>query len=89
MAAAALDSVLQRFDPVLLEARLGERSLLHSLLPASRQAQLWKLYCQHHASIRSEASEDFHTLFGKAFLSAYYEHVTRPQERRGTDRPEG
>ena len=27
--------------------------------------------------IRAEASDDFHTLFGNAFLKAYQEHIDR------------
>jgi FHA domain-containing protein len=68
---AALDGVLQRFDPKHLEGRLTQRSLLSSLLPASRKAQMWEVFQTLYAQISSEASDDFHELFGKAFLAAY------------------
>ena len=85
---AVLEAALRRFDPVELESRLGDPSLLHSLLPASRSARLWELFTEHYARIRNDATDDFHTLFGHAFLAAYDEHVKRLQDRRGTQRPE-
>jgi FHA domain-containing protein len=85
---AVLEAALQRFDPVALEERLGDRSLLHSLLPASRNARLWEMFIEHYARIRNDATDDFHALFGDAFLTAYDEHVKRMQNRPSPDRPE-
>jgi FHA domain-containing protein len=72
---AALEGVLQRFDPAVLEARLTQRSVLESLLPGSRKARMWEVFVEHYAQISNDASDDFHTLFGKAFLKAYEEHI--------------
>lgn len=72
---AVVEAALQRFDPGALEGRLGDRSLLHSLLPASRNARLWGLFVEHYARIRNDAADDFNTLFGQVFLKAYNEHV--------------
>lgn len=74
---AAIEGMLDRFDPAALEAKLSKGSVLESLLPGSRRARLWDLYVQHHQNIREEAEEDFHTLFGKAFLAAYQQQVDR------------
>lgn len=74
---AALEGVLQRFDPGELEAGLTERSLLHTVLPASRKARMWEVFVEHYGRIRAEASDDFHTLFGNAFLKSYEEHIDR------------
>ncbi|MBL8288636.1 MAG: type VI secretion system-associated FHA domain protein TagH [Rubrivivax sp.] len=74
---AAIEGMLQRFDPAALEERLGAGSILTNLLPASRKARLWELYLQHHQRIRDEAEDDFHTLFGRAFVAAYEEQVQR------------
>lgn len=74
---AALEGVLQRFDPGELEAGLTERSLLHAVLPASRKARMWEVFVEHYGRIRAEASDDFHTLFGNAFLKSYEEHIDR------------
>jgi FHA domain-containing protein len=83
-----LDSALQRFDPAALETQLGDRSLLQSLLPASRGARLWELFTEHHARIRSDAADEFHKVFGKAFLAAYESHLDRLHDSRRAGRPE-
>ena len=72
---AALEGVLERFDPAVLEARLTQRSVLESLLPGSRKARMWEVFIEHYEQISNDASDDFHTLFGKAFLKAYEEHI--------------
>ena len=74
---AAIEGMLDRFDPAALEAKLTDGSVLDSLLPAKRKARLWELYLQHHRGIRDEAQEDFHALFGKAFVAAYEQQVDR------------
>jgi FHA domain-containing protein len=68
---AALEGLLQRFDPASLEARLTRQSLLSSLLPAARKAQLWSVFQQEYAQIAGELTDDFHQVFGQAFLRAY------------------
>jgi len=74
---AALEGVLKRFGPQELEAKLAGKSVLDSVLPMNRKAKLWELYLQHYESIRDEAQEDFHTLFGRAFLAAYEQQLER------------
>jgi FHA domain-containing protein len=68
---AALDGVLQRFDPAQLELRLSEKSVIDSLVPAARKARLWNRFSELYTEIGKEAGDDFHALFGKAFLRAY------------------
>ena len=80
---AALEAALQRFDPAALEGQLDEGSWLQRLLPPSRQAQLWAAFVKHYAHVRDVANDDFHTLFGDAFLTAYDEHVKRFASRAG------
>jgi FHA domain-containing protein len=74
---AALAGVLGRFEPELLESRLTGQSMLDALLPMNRKAKLWELFLQHYRSIRNDAEDDFHELFGKAFVEAYAEQVER------------
>lgn len=81
---AALEGMLDRFDPAELEAKLGAGRLLDSLLPMNRKARLWELYLQHYRAIREEAQEDFHTLFGRAFVAAYEQQVERLKTRSGS-----
>lgn len=77
---AALASVLARFTPDELEARLTSRSLLDSVLPANRKARLWDLYEQRYQDISREAEDDFHALFGREFLKAYEAQIAQLQD---------
>lgn len=74
---AALEGVLARFEPGQLEAQLTDKSVLDSVLPMNRKAKLWELYLLHYGGIRDEAQEDFHALFGRAFLEAYDQQLDR------------
>jgi FHA domain-containing protein len=80
---AALDGMLDRFAPVELENKLVGGSLLDSVLPMNRKAKLWELYLQHFDAIKDEAQEDFHSLFGKAFLAAYEQQLQRLKRNGG------
>lgn len=80
---AAVEGMLDRFAPEALERKLVGTSMLDSLLPMNRKARLWDLYLQHHQAIRGEAQDDFHTLFGKAFLAAYEQQVERLRRDAG------
>jgi FHA domain-containing protein len=80
---AALEGILKRFDPAVLEGRLTEKSFLSSILPAKRKAQMWDVFNELYAQISSEASDDFHELFGKEFLRAYNEYI----DQLAKDRP--
>lgn len=72
---AALEGVLLRFQPAALEAKLTQKSMLDSLMPSGRKARMWDLFNELYGQISSEASDDFHELFGKAFLKAYQAHI--------------
>ena len=80
---AALDGVLQRFDPQQLEAKLSTRSAIDSILPATRKARLWESFQQLFSQLSSEAQDDFDELFGKAFLRAYEAQLDRLQAEPG------
>lgn len=68
---AALDGVLERFNPQQLEAQLTQKSKLNALLPSLRKARLWELFQELFGQLSSAAQDDFDELFGKAFLRAY------------------
>ena len=74
---AALDEVLRRFDPAMLEKKLKTRTLIDSLVAANRKAKMWDLYAELFKDIYVEAQDDFQTLFGKAFLTAYENEIER------------
>jgi FHA domain-containing protein len=82
---AALDGVLQRFDPQQLEAQLSSRSTLANLIPSSRKAKLWELFQQLFGQLSTEAQDDFDELFGKAFLRAYEAQLDRLHAEPGRE----
>jgi len=72
---AALEGVLKRFDPAVLEGKLTQKSVLSSLLPGARKARMWDVFTELYGQISAEAADDFHELFGKEFLRAYEAHI--------------
>jgi predicted component of type VI protein secretion system len=83
---AAIEGMLRRFEPAQLEQRLSGGGMLDALLPMNRRAKLWELYLQHYERISEGAREDFHELFGKAFVKAYEEQADRIAAARRTRR---
>lgn len=79
---SALEGVLARFAPPALEDKLVGQSVVQSLLPMARKARLWELYLHHYEGIRDEAQEDFHALFGKAFVAAYEQQLEQLRRER-------
>ncbi len=73
----ALSSLLKRFDPASLEKRLKSQSVLESILPAARKAKYWELYEDLYKQIAREAEDDFQSLFGREFASAYEGQVKK------------
>lgn len=74
---AAIQGMIERFDPGKLEGRLTKKSMVDSLVPMSRRAKLWELYGELYSEIAKEAEDDFDALFGRAFVQAYEEQVSR------------
>lgn len=69
---AIIAAMLQSFNPEQLEEeakRDGHTSRL--ALPASRKAALWDYFVRTYGETTGEIEDDFHTLFGEAFLYAY------------------
>ncbi len=69
---AIIAAMLQSFNPERLEEeakRDGHTSRL--ALPASRKAALWDYFVRTYGETAGEIEDDFHTLFGEAFLYAY------------------
>ena len=79
---AALEGIFSRFDPAALESRLAQRSVVDSLLPAKRKARMWELFNEMYKQLAAEASDDFHELFGKAFLEAYEQQIEQLSRER-------
>ena len=76
---AALEGLLARFDPAELEATLAPRSGLANLIPASRKSRLWESFEALYSQLSREAEDEFHQLFGEAFVHAYETHIAQLQ----------
>lgn len=80
---AALDGVFRRFDPQQLETQLVRTSRLDSLIPQLRHARLWELFQTLFAQLSADAQDDFHELFGRAFLQAYEDQLESLRHQPG------
>jgi len=74
---AALQGVLQRFDPAQLEKQLASHPLLDKLLPQNRKARMWDLVADQHEALVREAQDEFDRIFGRAFRAAYQEQLQK------------
>jgi type VI secretion system protein len=74
---AALNRILERFDPSNLEQKLGEHTLLDNIIPGSRKARYWDVFKLLYSEIKNEAEDDFQQLFGTEFARAYEEQLDR------------
>jgi len=69
---AIIASMLQSFNPEQLEENARKTGTVSRLgLPGSRKAALWEYFVEHYGKTAGEIGDDFHTLFGEAFLYAY------------------
>jgi FHA domain-containing protein len=74
---AAMQGLIARFDPAVLESRLTRKSVLDSMLPMGRKARLWELFSELFADISREAEDDFEALFGREFVRAYEQQISK------------
>ena len=77
----ALTSLLARFDPETLEARIGEEKGIGTLL-TGKKSRYWDEFTHLYQSIASEAEDDFQQVFGREFGRAYEEQVRKQGRRR-------
>lgn len=69
---AIIAAMLQSFNPQRLEDHARRDGNLPRLgLSAVKKAALWDYFLRHYQSTSGEIEDDFHTLFGDAFLQAY------------------
>lgn len=74
---ASIGGLFERFAPERLGAQLPPPSGMHALFSCLRDARRWRHFETLYARLVREAEEDFFTLFGKAFVSAYEEAVDK------------
>lgn len=76
----AVRALLQRLDPARLRAEAEQSG---GLLPAQRRARAFETFEKLHADITRGLSDDFDSVFGKAFARAYEQalHEIAAKER--------
>lgn len=79
---AALQGVLERFDPQAIEARLAVPTVMDKMLASNRKAKMWDSMVGLYKQMTSEADDDFQRLFGEKFAAAYEEQTARLRMRR-------
>jgi FHA domain-containing protein/type VI secretion system protein len=79
---AALSAVLERFDPVRIESRLDEPSVMDKMLSSSRKAKMWDQLVDQYGDIVRQADDDLQRLYGEKFSEAYEEQVARLRQAR-------
>ncbi|AHG20948.1 hypothetical protein Z042_16055 [Chania multitudinisentens RB-25] len=70
---AIIAAMLQTFHPDTLEKMAVEQGNLphKGMFSSNRKAALWDTLKAHYQRVANEVEDDFHTLFGAAFLHAY------------------
>ena len=74
---AALEAILDRFNPAALESQSASKGVWDNLLPVNRKAKLWERFGEQYAEMLREVEDDFDALFGAAFLQAYAEQLAQ------------
>lgn len=84
---AIIAAMLQSFNPQRLEDLARRDGVIPRIgLSSSRKAALWDYFMRHYQHTAGEIEDDFHTLFGEAFLHAYDMEVN--QYKDSQTRPE-
>jgi type VI secretion system FHA domain protein len=67
---AAVRTLLEQFAPEAIERKAD-----HSLLPGQSKAKAWDSFVQQHRAVTQALSDDFDSVFGKAFARAYEQAI--------------
>ncbi|MFC0139275.1 type VI secretion system-associated FHA domain protein TagH [Erwinia mallotivora] len=69
---AIIAAMLQSFNPQRLDDNARRDGNLPRIAPGIvKKAALWDYFLRHYQNMSGEIEDDFHTLFGNAFLQAY------------------
>ena len=79
---SAVRVLLAQFDPESVERKVAT-SALH-IHPAQRKAAAWEAFVQHHRSVTQALSDDFDSVFGKAFARAYEQAIDKLDSEKGS-----
>ena len=72
---AAVRVLLAKFEPEAVERKIATNAL--HIHPAQKKAKAWEAFVQQHKSITQALSDDFDSVFGKAFARAYEEAIDK------------
>lgn len=72
---AAVRVLLAQFDPEAIEQKAGSSGL--QIHPAQKKAKAWEAFGQLHKSVTQALSDDFDSVFGKAFARAYEQAIEK------------
>ncbi|WP_235186766.1 type VI secretion system-associated FHA domain protein TagH [Serratia sp. DD3] len=86
---AIIAAMLQTFHPDTLEKKALEsgNAISKGLFGMNRKAILWEMLKRQYQQVANEVDDDFHTLFGEAFLHAYDLEISQykaSQNRKGS-----
>ena len=70
---AAVRILLAQFEPEAIERKAANNAL--QIHPAQKKARAWDLFVLQHKSITQALSDDFDSVFGKAFARAYEQAI--------------
>ncbi len=69
---AIIAAMLQSFNPQRLEETARQEGIVTKMrFSSSRKAAMWDFFMRNYQRTTGEIEDDFHTLFGEAFLHAY------------------
>ncbi|MEE9318992.1 MAG: type VI secretion system-associated FHA domain protein TagH [Granulosicoccus sp.] len=77
---AAASSTLDEFDPRTIAIKLEKKHPIAATIPMKREAELWRLFQDHYAQIRSDAIDDFDAMFSREFRKAYEKRIYRKKK---------
>lgn len=73
---SAFKGVVERFDPVLLEARFSKQNK-GGFIPGSQKAKNWELYLDYYNELVGDIDNTFQYLFGDDFVQAYEDQLQK------------
>jgi predicted component of type VI protein secretion system len=78
----ALRATLDRFSPDAIRNRAQTGGFLESILPAAKDAALWRAYEREFSGVARGSDEAFMDVFAKEFRKAYEEQSSSRVTRR-------
>ena len=79
---AAVRVLLAQFDPQGIEQNAGSVGL--QIHPAQKKAKAWEAFSRLHGQVTQALSDDFDSVFGKAFARAYEQAIDRLNAEKET-----